>query len=540
MSIGPSVYEVVKQFVKPTTAAAGDMSWALMKHSDGLECDLFISHGWSEGIFEFISKVLESWPSGTENAYVCFLSNPQNLNIMELVGSPVNSPFAHALRSSKYVLVIPNERESIYSRIWCCYEAFLSTQWEKTIRQGRRYNLEALQHQFQRFLLGIVPGVTLAFSLYMIASKRWLPHPFTTFWPALGFLAIMGQFSAWRYAATTGLFGGGLFGYTVTMAYVNTAEEVLVRVLVVLFMLIFFPSGLVDHAINVEADVESQMLINGYPGSVSQANSSRSEDKDNIMAEIGSHVAEVDRCVRVLIEARMSTKVLQEVSKYGICIPNAGVVSMSMTFLSVCAWITFSILMYEQEENILHLVLSCVTCAIWIGFVVFYSGEKRRFAAQAMNRFMVGGTTCSFIIVLLVTIHLAYFLDNGIPGSRFFEEVAAIVQPAVSGARLAEVRAARALHSVLMDSCVFDLFTAWIDDYSWFVHVLEVVTIFASAVNIPNITHIPVIGPPFTALVLGTFLRSSFKTRGRWRPGDHEEDKPLLPSYFEALRESLP
>ena len=27
-----------------------------MKHPDGIDCDLFITHGWAEGVFEFADK----------------------------------------------------------------------------------------------------------------------------------------------------------------------------------------------------------------------------------------------------------------------------------------------------------------------------------------------------------------------------------------------------------------------------------------------------------------------------------------------------
>ena len=52
------MYTVTEQYIKPVTAAAGDVSWALMKHPQGLPCDVFITHAWSEGIFEFVDKVV--------------------------------------------------------------------------------------------------------------------------------------------------------------------------------------------------------------------------------------------------------------------------------------------------------------------------------------------------------------------------------------------------------------------------------------------------------------------------------------------------
>jgi hypothetical protein len=54
--IGPNMYTVNDQYIKPVTAEAGNMSWALMQNRDGLSCDLFITHGWKEGAFEFIDK----------------------------------------------------------------------------------------------------------------------------------------------------------------------------------------------------------------------------------------------------------------------------------------------------------------------------------------------------------------------------------------------------------------------------------------------------------------------------------------------------
>lgn len=46
---GPDLYEVNEHFVKPLTSAAGGMSYALMKHPQGLLCEVFISHAWAEG-----------------------------------------------------------------------------------------------------------------------------------------------------------------------------------------------------------------------------------------------------------------------------------------------------------------------------------------------------------------------------------------------------------------------------------------------------------------------------------------------------------
>ena len=132
-SIGPSMYTVNMQYIQPVTAAAGNPSWALMLHPEGLKCDLFITHGWAEGVFEFVDQVVNSWPFGAKAAYVCFLSNPQNLDIAEMIERPEDSPFAKALGSASQVLAAPNHKKSIYTRAWCVFEAYLAFSWGKAI-----------------------------------------------------------------------------------------------------------------------------------------------------------------------------------------------------------------------------------------------------------------------------------------------------------------------------------------------------------------------------------------------------------------------
>ena len=117
---GPSIYIVNEQYIRPVTREAGMMSWALMRNPDGLDCELFISHAWQEGVFEFLRKVRHSWPRGVRNAWCCMLANPQNLDIAAMLETPSESPFAVALRASKIVLVIPNrhQSDSVKVKVW--------------------------------------------------------------------------------------------------------------------------------------------------------------------------------------------------------------------------------------------------------------------------------------------------------------------------------------------------------------------------------------------------------------------------------------
>ena len=116
ISMGPNIHTVNGQYM-PVTDEAGKVSWALMRHPDGLDCDLFISHAWLEGIFEFLSKVLHSCPAGSRHVCCCMLAKPQNLDIGSYLQSPSSSPFALALQASTCVLVVPNCHCSIYARL---------------------------------------------------------------------------------------------------------------------------------------------------------------------------------------------------------------------------------------------------------------------------------------------------------------------------------------------------------------------------------------------------------------------------------------
>ena len=91
-TIGPNMYQVTDQLLKPLAEAHPELpglSYALAHNLEagGLRCDLFFSHVWSEGVFEFIDNALAHWPDECEGAYICCLSNPQNLDISKLLGS---------------------------------------------------------------------------------------------------------------------------------------------------------------------------------------------------------------------------------------------------------------------------------------------------------------------------------------------------------------------------------------------------------------------------------------------------------------------
>ena len=132
---GPNMHQVNAAVVKPHTQSAATgmvpfLSWALMHNWDtvGLPCEVFISHAWDEPFYEFAARVLAEWPDDCKGAYICTLSNPQNVDIGALLGDTVDtSPFFRILHSPtappKELIMVANSRVAIHTRLWCVLEA---------------------------------------------------------------------------------------------------------------------------------------------------------------------------------------------------------------------------------------------------------------------------------------------------------------------------------------------------------------------------------------------------------------------------------
>ena len=127
-------WQVAKCLIKPLTEQYSVMpgvSWAILQNFEqrGLQCKLFFGHAWDGPIFEFLRYAIEAWPVGMEEygAYICFLGNPQNLDIAELRGSDAqDSPFYKIMsrqRPPDKMILISNRITPIHTRLWCIIEA---------------------------------------------------------------------------------------------------------------------------------------------------------------------------------------------------------------------------------------------------------------------------------------------------------------------------------------------------------------------------------------------------------------------------------
>lgn len=403
---GPSMYTVTEQYIKPVTRNVGSPSWALMKHPEGLECDLFITHGWAEGVFEFVDKVISSWPMEATGAYVCFLSNPQNLDIGGLIASPQESPFAKSLASAKQMLVIPNLKGSIYTRIWCVYEAYLAYTWKKRI-----YTAQAPVPYFwlkiARVILftAAVTGVAVLV-VSQIPAQSNPPVQMTQnilFYCALVVLLSLRCFFKTKhhewpivpvciyFVATLGVFSRAMLSYRKSFKRSNSTSFFV-------FLALFAAGVEADRLLAVEGAKQRKQLKTGFAG-IKEAQSANPADKERILAEIadGGVEHEVNRAVDVLLEMNLSVPETREVMENAGSLGDVSKWSRTMLAISLLWWITNPnqvwlgrvMEVYEPQETPQTLryavfALVVVESILFLGLFFRMPPERKAFAEKTL------------------------------------------------------------------------------------------------------------------------------------------------------------
>ncbi|CAK9080343.1 unnamed protein product [Durusdinium trenchii] len=419
---GPSIYTVNEQYIKPVTAHAGKMSWALMRNPYGLKCDLFVSHAWQEGIFEFLSKVLSSWPLAAHrarHAWCCMLANPQNLNIGSMLQSPRSSPFALALQAASYVMVVPNRHKSVYSRLWCGYEAYVASEDAKIIRiataPSRKPMGLALLGASLPMLLGTSLGIlarvfdwevrvegvlvaTLAALLSAFTRKRC--NQAANYLGLLVCTCLEIRWSPLRRA---------LRFQALPPPIENIAQHV-----TFLGFTSYFVLAESDRVRSLQIEEEGRQLRKGYQGSIRFADCTGAADRQNIWDEIGDKVDAVDHAVHVLISAGVSSPALRCAEEQGVDIQDAGhaEVAIAVVFLGpfLCLSIlnpTVVILVDEQTTlswtNTSVVLLGAFARLMFLVVMCARSLDERSFMLKVISKLMtsVGLPAVSVIAVIV-------------------------------------------------------------------------------------------------------------------------------------------
>jgi len=341
---GPTIYTVNEQFIKPRTARVGNMSWALMKHPSGLRCDLFVTHAWQEGIFEFVGKVLNSWPPRAKHAWCCMLANPQNLDISHLLMTPSSSPFALALQSATYMLVVPNRHASIYTRLWCSYEAYLAYELDKIIVTASARPAGRVLAMLIAVLCAVVGGAVgyaqggwggkfifnvFGFTVYPLLLGSVLSSNYTF----RRFCNLLGAFWCSEYYMMVHNLSPEMLGWAALHSDNEWGHWREMCANSTLALVIYFCSAEIDRMRSMANMHEADMLKKKLHRVHLWCDCTSADDAAKIRTEIAGVVPEVDRAVDQLIHAGMSTRNLRSAAESGVDVERFASVGYSFGYL---------------------------------------------------------------------------------------------------------------------------------------------------------------------------------------------------------------
>ncbi|CAE6966568.1 unnamed protein product [Symbiodinium natans] len=317
------------------------MSWALMRNPEGLNCDVFISHAWKEGIYEFICKVLHSWPRSARNAWCCMLANPQHLDIGALLQAPKNSPFALALQESSCVLVVPNRHSSVYTRLWCAYEAYVASEAGKEILIARASIRQQVLHSLLYLGAAATLGILLGFLARLLLSRLSSVFLILAFGAALCSSIIQSD----RARMALNCVGEMACGFSIVnwstvhpwlpLQDLPGLVPIIEQRFIWLVGISLFCMMEADRINSQATRIAAAELLQGYEdqGSVEYAECSRDADALSIRAEIGDKFGEVDYAIHVLLRAGISTPALRDIARAGVDVESAAHSDVTIPFL---------------------------------------------------------------------------------------------------------------------------------------------------------------------------------------------------------------
>jgi len=381
--IGPNMYTIVDAYVKPLTRDAGSMSWALLRHPTGLKCGFFITHGWAEGLFEFVDKVLGNWPAYAGGAWCCVFANPQNLDISALISDPLSSSFAVALRSCSTVMVVPNKRVSIYTRIWCVYEAHLAVEQGSVVFTAAAPVGKAFRHFVLIALALMVPsGVVGAFIPF-----HWVGVDIFFFVAVGSVVASHFWARSRRVNQVVNIIGVCIAAITQGMRF-NLQPQDPPQAVFDMFLSLFsyFTANEYDRLMLSRQFRDAEQLQCGFAG-VAQAQASVQADKDQIMGQIGHTVPYVDDSINVLICTGMSTPTLRSLAAHGFDMRRARDFRYSLAAFAIQSWVGVGLVSVGIHGLASLFFWSGALACLWL--VIQADMDERAFIMSAIGKLQV-------------------------------------------------------------------------------------------------------------------------------------------------------
>jgi len=252
------------------------------------------------------------------------------------------------------MLVVPNRRLSIYTRLWCAYEAHLAYEWNKVVLTASASPWASFRQALPAVLLCVVLGGLLAFAwpegpVGFTAMKVVAALLYYCMYPLILSVILYSQEQCWyRSGNLIGAFLSGHYllvlarNYHLSSFFSNESgsddaeylrEWRSTHINFAVSTVLFFIFSELDRIRYFTLAHEATLLKVGYSGSIKDAACSSSTDCANIWAEINGEaasedersliVAKVDDTIRTLIRAGMSSRSLRQAVEEGVCVDNA-------------------------------------------------------------------------------------------------------------------------------------------------------------------------------------------------------------------------
>jgi len=257
-------------------------------------------------------------------------------------------------------MVVPTEKVSIYSRVWCAYEAYLGIKEEKIIFMAHRpMRREMMSSLVVGALLACIAVIAGYLSQHQAATSTWHELGAHLCWMLnivgsmpLQFLAlllarqprissglnILGvTVAAWALGATSisACLAPHTFEPQAALTHLGSREWP--YGFLHISSIVFFMANEVDRLRFVSSRLEADQLQNNLH-EIRHCGFTVQADYDNIMAEIGDKEDEVNRSIAVLIDAGMSTPALRRTAEYGVDLRDAANLRLAVGWLGFSYW----------------------------------------------------------------------------------------------------------------------------------------------------------------------------------------------------------
>lgn len=273
--------------------------------------------------------------------------------------------------------MVPNRQSSIYTRLWCVYEAFLAQQQGKIIRTAVRIRLRRLASAALAVVLLCTLGLIVGLLAKEDVDESVTAASTLLFWLFLSFSIVLGGQRPRLLLHCAGVvlasFAQGIetdnFHHLHDIAFLLVAELDRVR--------------LAAHK------EEAANLLRDFRGSVQHATCSEVADAAAIWAEIGMEAGKVDHTIDLLLRAMQSTPLWDSLDAQGFAVRDAGFTEWSIPAHEVVAFVihTHEIFGSPKEEWAVRIMTS-VVMLLWGVMVPCFPSDRRAFRILVLQKVM--------------------------------------------------------------------------------------------------------------------------------------------------------